>query len=144
MTTFLDTNVVIALLDERDKHHTWSVAEVNRLKRDGPAIVTDIVYCEVSVGMRDQAEVDAAIARLGLQRLSASSAALVRAGKVFKHYRDVNKGPKLGVLPDFLIGAHAEAEDAPLLTANSKDFVGYFPNVRIMSPAQNANQPVES
>jgi len=139
MTTFLDTNVIIALLDEKDEHHTWSVAEVNRLKKDGPAIVTDIVYCEVSIGMKDQAEVDAAIARLGLQRLSASNAALVRAGRAFNQYREANKGPKLGVLPDFLIGAHAEAEDAPLLTANPKDFVGYFPNVLIMTPAQNRN-----
>ena len=139
MTTFLDTNVVIALLDTSNTHHAWSVSEVMRRKAEGPAIISDIVYCEVSVGMKDQVEVDAAIASLGLERMPESDAVLFRAGKAFKHYRDVNKGTKLGVMPDFLIGAMAEVASAPLLTANPKDFVGYFPDVEIKRPPIKAD-----
>jgi predicted nucleic acid-binding protein len=121
MTTFLDTNVVIALLNDKRKG-------------DGPAIVSDIVYCEISIAMKDIAELDEAIVRLGLERLRCNDAALFRAGRAFKHYREINKGPKLGLLPDFLIGAVAEVSGAPLMTTNSKDFVGYFPKMGVISP----------
>ena len=39
-------------------------------------------------------------------------------------------GNKTNVLPDFLIGAIAEVAEAPLITANQKDFLGYFPSFR--------------
>jgi predicted nucleic acid-binding protein len=135
MSTFLDTNIIVALLDTKNAHHRWSVEELNRRKGEGPAIVCDIVYCELSVGMKNKAEADAAIRLFGLERLPHSDAALFRAGEAFKTYKDVNKGPKLGVLPDFLIGALAEVANIPLMTANPKDFVGYFPTMQMISPA---------
>lgn len=134
MTTFLDTNIIVALLDDTHIHHAWSVEELKNRKIEGPAIVSDIVYCEVSVGMKNQAEVDEAINKLGLERIRCRDEALVRAGVAFKEYRDANKGPKLGVLPDFIIGAVAETENAPLMTVNGKDFTGYFPGVALITP----------
>ncbi len=131
MTTFLDTNIVIVLLDEAHHHHAWSVEELIKRKQVGPAIV----YCEVSVGMKDKAEVDAAIAQLGLERIRCRDEALVRAGKAFQKYKEENQGPKNGVLPDFLIGSVAEMEGAPLMTANNKDFTGYFPDVVFICPS---------
>lgn len=134
MTTFLDTNIIIALLDKKHSYHAWSVAELVRRKAEGPTIISDIVYCEASVGMQDQASLDAAILQLGLERYRSKDAALFRAGEAFKKYKNENKGQKLGVLPDFLIGAVAEIEGTPLMTINSKDFTGYFPNLTLISP----------
>lgn len=133
MTIFLDTNIVIALLDNGHKYHAWSKAELEKSDRR-PAVVSDVVYCEVSVGMPDQATLDRAIADLSLERFPFKDEALFRAGKAFKTYRDVNKGMKTGVLPDFLIGAIAEAENTPLMTTNEKDFTGYFDNLQLVSP----------
>ncbi len=134
MSTFLDTNVVVALLDPKHQYHRWSVEELNKRKLEGPAIVCDIVYCELSVGMKSKSDTDEAIRLLGLERIRHSDAALYRAGEVFKIYKSAKKGPKLGVLPDFLIGALAEIEKVPLLTANPKDFVNYFPAMKIIHP----------
>jgi len=134
MTTLIDTNVVIALLDAENTHHAWVVEKTGELKQEGPLILSDMVYCESSVAMSRQEEMDEAIDRLGLDRVSASDNALFIAGKAFKRYRDVNKGPKTGVLPDFIIGATAEAMGLPLLTTNPKDFVGYFPGVALIRP----------
>jgi predicted nucleic acid-binding protein len=134
MTTFLDTNIVIALLDDQHPHHPWSVGELVKRKVEGPTIVSDIVYCEVSVGMKDKAEVNEAIARLGLERIRGRDEALIRAGVAFKEYKQRNNGPKNGVLPDFLIGSIAEVEGAPLMTVNDKDFAGYFPAMALISP----------
>lgn len=134
MTTFLDTNIIIALLDENHSHHTWSVTELVNRKAEGPAIVSDIVYCEVGVGMADKASLDAAIEALGLERFPSKDEALFRAGQAFLKYRRDHQGQKLGVLPDFLIGAVAEIEETPLMTINSKDFTGYFPGLRLITP----------
>jgi predicted nucleic acid-binding protein len=134
MTAFLDTNVFIALLNEHDQWHAWSVETVTDHKTRGPAIVSDIVYCEASVAMKERSELDRAINNWGLERLAENDDVLFRAGRAFKQYRDENKGPKLGVLPDFLIGATAEMFEAPLITANARDFIGYFPGVNLICP----------
>ena len=134
MTVFLDTSVLIALLDEDDNNHDWSVSQLVLGKSDGPAIISDIVYCEASVGFDYQEEVDNAVATLGLERMRCRDDALFRAGKAFLKYRKENAGPKSGVLPDFIIGAIAEAENAPLITLNQKDFAGYFPDIELICP----------
>jgi predicted nucleic acid-binding protein len=134
MTAFLDTNVFIALIDADDKWHAWSVDTITLQKSKGPAIISDIVYCEASVGMASKSDLDTALAHWGLERLPESDDALFVAGKAFKKYRSEHKGPKLGVLPDFLIGATAETFGVPLITANPKDFANYFPEVDIICP----------
>jgi len=133
MTTFLDTNVLIALLNNQEPHHLWSVEQLKACKLKGPALISDIVYCEFSIGMTTQAHVDAAVAQFALERISSDDAVLFRAGTAFKQYK-AQKGQKTNVLPDFLIGAIAEVTGAPLVTANPKDFINYFPNVQIIAP----------
>lgn len=140
MTTLIDTNIVIALLDDADGHHAWAKAKTDELREQGPLIVSDIVYCESSVAMAQREEMDEAIARLGLDRAAPSDNALFIAGKAFKRYKDVNKGQKAGVLPDFLIGATAEAMGLPLLTADPRYFTRYFGTVTLITP--NAAAPV--
>jgi predicted nucleic acid-binding protein len=133
MTTFLDTNILICLLNEAESNHRWSVEGLERCKQVGPAIISDIVYCEFSVGMATKEDVDAAVTRFALERYPMNDAALFRAGKAYKQYRSRN-GTKTNVLPDFIIGAIAEVTGSPLMTANTKDFVKYFPNIVLISP----------
>jgi predicted nucleic acid-binding protein len=133
MTTFLDTNVLVGLTKPSDSHHAWATKKLIECKANGPALVADLVYCEFSITLPDVAAVDAVIAGLALERFATSDAALFRAGKAYQQYR-ANGGPRTSVLPDFLIGAVAEQAGAPLLTANPKDFLGYFPNVQLISP----------
>jgi predicted nucleic acid-binding protein len=133
MTTFIDTNILVSILNPKEKLHNWSITKLNECKAQGPAVISDIVYCELSAGMASQNEVDTAIKAFGLQRYASNDAALFRAGAAFKKYKGC-KGTKTNVLPDFLIGALAETVGVPLLTANRKDFVSYFPNLQIIAP----------
>lgn len=134
MTTLLDTNIVIALLDPEDHFHAWAAGKLEDLKADGPTVISDMVYCEVSVAMDNSDQMDEAISSLGLDRITCSNEALFRAGKAYLRYKRENKGPKLGVLPDFIIGALADAEDIPLWTTNRQDYVGYYPNLALIVP----------
>ena len=133
MTTFLDTCVLISLLNPQENFHRWSVEQFQNCKANGPAIISDIVYCEFSVGMASKAAVDEAVSQFGLDRLRANDAALFRAGLAYKLYKS-RGGNKTNVLPDFLIGALADVAGAPLITTNPKDFTGYFPDLQVIKP----------
>lgn len=143
MTTFLDTNVIIALLKPDDPLHAWSSSEFAKCKAIGPAVICDIVYCEASAGMHSQADLDLALDSLGVERVPEPDAALFRAGQLFKAARDAKRRAQeggiehdrhVGVMPDYLIGAVAEANNAPLVTANPRDFIRHFPMVRLVQP----------
>jgi predicted nucleic acid-binding protein len=133
MTTFFDTNVLVSVLNEEERHHGWAVKQLEERKAIGPAIISDIVYCEFSIGMENQDAVDAAVYTLGLERYQCPDAALFRAGIAFKLYKR-NRGTKSNVLPDFIIGASAEVEGVPLVTANVSDFRTYFPTLKLITP----------
>jgi predicted nucleic acid-binding protein len=142
MTTFLDTSIVIALLRPDDPHHEWSVNQLIARRAEGPAIISDVVFAEMSVAMPDLNSAKQAIEMLALDRMPSSDEALFRAGKAFKQYKEDRNGPKSGVLPDFLIGAVAEVTDVALMTANRRDFIAYFPTLNLISPPPNA--PVQA
>jgi len=133
MTTFLDTNILISLLSEDDKFHHWSVGQFEQCKLKGPTLISDIVYCEFSIGMASKEDADVAVNRFALERFSGNDDALFRAGRAYKMYRN-NAGQKTNVLPDFIIGAIAEVSGAPLVTTNPKDFATYFPSVELIYP----------
>jgi predicted nucleic acid-binding protein len=133
MTTFVDTNVLIYLLDSGSTLHDWSVTEFQRSKERGPVIVSDIVYAEFSIGMADKDATDRAIAELACERLRITDQALFNAGRAFKLYK-LSGGKKDKMLPDFLIAAQAENESAPLLTANVEGFLQHFSKLQVISP----------
>lgn len=131
MTTFVDTNVVIDALDPRAANHKWATDSL--AKADQPLVICDIVYSELSVSMSTVADTNTAIGKLALERYAFSDASLFGAGKAFAKYKK-NQGPKLNVLSDFLVGALADDEGVPLITANDRDFRTYFPNLVLVCP----------
>ncbi|SUE43510.1 Uncharacterised protein [Roseomonas gilardii subsp. rosea] len=60
-------------------------------------------------------------------------AALFLAGKPFQNYR-ARGGSRTGVLPDFLIGAHAAVAKLPLLMRDVGRYRSYFPSVALIAP----------
>jgi predicted nucleic acid-binding protein len=134
MTAFFDTSAVIALANPQEPNHEWSLAEFTTRQVEGPIVINDIVYAEVSVGMADQAAVDAIIQQFGFERAMRDDTALFNAAQRFHKYKKVDGGPKFNVLPDFFIGAIARSLDIPLVTANPKDFRHFFSGLRIVHP----------
>jgi predicted nucleic acid-binding protein len=133
MTTFVDTNVLIYLLDSTSEFHQWAKDAATERRTHGPLIISDIVYSELSVTFASVNETDKAIQSLALERYKFSDLALFRAGKAYLKHRQ-NGGKATNVLSDFLIGAQAEAAQAPLLTNNSDDYKSYFPAIALIHP----------
>ena len=134
MTFLLDTSMLIGLIKPSDTWHAWAGAQFPILKQQGPLLLADVVFAEWSIAMKSRAELDTTIAELGLQRFRCSDDALYRAGQAFKEYKVKRKGPAKRVLPDMIIGAIAEIEKIPLVTANPADFIRDFPTVKLINP----------
>ncbi len=142
MTALIDTSALIGLTDPGDQWQAWAQEQFERLKGQGPIILLDIVYAETCAGMADQHEMDTALLHLGLQRYPGNDEALFRASRAMllqRERRAKDKSINLDVvskrvLPDMIIGAVAEFEGIPLLTANAGDFASYFPTVTLIAP----------
>jgi len=134
VSTFVDTSVVIPLIEMESNHHLACRESVERaLANNGPIVVSDIVYVEMSVAMKTKADADAVIARFGFVRCGYSDEALYRASEAFRVYR-ANGGPREHLLPDFLVGALADVEAEELLTRDPARIRTYFPRVSMIHP----------
>ena len=134
MTAFFDTSALIALANPAEPNHAWSRQEFEMRQQNGPVVINDIVYAEISAGYDAQDDVDLVLAQFGFERADSSDEALFNAGQRFKRYKDTDGGPKQNVLPDFFIGAAAQSLGIPLITANPRDFRKFFSGLEIVSP----------
>ncbi|MBB3314642.1 hypothetical protein FHT77_000484 [Rhizobium sp. BK181] len=134
MTTFMDSSILISLIKTTEPNHQWSLDKFNDRKQVGPVVISDVVYSEVSVSMKDVGEINQVLTALGVERYPGSDDALFGAGRAYHTYKKANKGPKNSLLPDFFIGADAHQEGAPLMTDNARDFTKYFPNLVLIVP----------
>jgi hypothetical protein len=131
--TLIDTNVLLDLVTDDPNWADWSVAQLEAASLNGPLLINDVVYAELAVRYSRIEDLDAFLEGAGLEMAPMPRAALFLAGKVFKQYRR-SGGQKTGVLPDFLIGAHAAVGRLPLLTRDVGRYRTYFPSLKLITP----------
>ncbi|HEY9205101.1 MAG TPA: type II toxin-antitoxin system VapC family toxin [Candidatus Methanoperedens sp.] len=136
----LDTNVVIShfkgdkFSDDTDSFFAW-------VKDSGHKMyIADIVYAELYTGI--YLSNDSSIEEKLLQRFLAvnnievkytSSKTAKRAGELYARNLLKNKRSLKRILPDFIIGAHAEQYSDVLITWNPSD---YDSNKEVMTPVE--------
>jgi predicted nucleic acid-binding protein len=129
----IDANVLLDLVTHGNPWQDWSADMLRRVAASSRLIVNDVIYAEVSIGFRAIEEVDAVLAETRAAIAPIPRPALFRAGKAFREYRR-RGGTRTGVLPDFVIGAHAEASGLRLLTRDAARYRTYFPDVVLITP----------
>jgi predicted nucleic acid-binding protein len=67
--------------------------------------------------------------------VEASLDAAWRGGQAYREYRK-RGGDRPPLLPDFLIGGHAQALGATLLTRDPRRFRSYFPDLNLITPEE--------
>jgi predicted nucleic acid-binding protein len=97
-------------------------------------LANDVVFAEVSIGFLRMEDAEEVFTRAEAALAPMPRRALFRAGKAFHEYRR-RGGTRTGVLPDFFIGAHAEAAGLRLLTRDGSRYRSYFPDVALIAPA---------
>ena len=128
----VDTNVFVDVIHRDPIWLDWSLRELSKAKTQG--IVTNfVVYVELHTHDTAGPHIDAFLEKLGVQILDVSRPAARRAAHAFRAYRQ-RGGTKTGVLPDFFIGAHAQAEGYQLLTRDAGRYKAYFPKIKLICP----------
>lgn len=131
--TLIDTNVLLDLVTDDPNWADWSIAQLEAASLNGPLLINDVVYAELAVRYDRVEDLEAFVDEADLAMAAMPRAALFLAGKVFRQYRKLG-GSRTGVLPDFFIGAHAAANELPLLTRDVGRYLTYFPTVKLIAP----------
>jgi predicted nucleic acid-binding protein len=131
--TLVDSNVLLDILTRTPDWWQWSLRQFEQAALSGPLVINDVVYTEVSTRYPSVDAVDSILRDLGVDLVAMPRAALFLAGKTYLRYR-ASGGVRTGVLSDFFIGAHAAAEQLPLLTRDVRRYHSYFPTVNLIAP----------
>lgn len=131
--TLVDTNVLIDLVQNDPVWAQWSATQLFEAQRHGSLLINPVAYAELVPAFDDMASLDHFLQQAKITVADIPRTAAYLAGTAFLRYRKL-KGSKTGVLPDFFIGAHAQAENWPLLTRDAARYKTYFPHVRLIHP----------
>ena len=131
--TLIDTNVLIDLATNDAAWADWSQQKLELASLQGPLLINEIVYAELSVGFDQIEELDGFLNGSGIEMHYVSAPALFLAGKAFGQYRRAG-GTRSNILADFFVGAHAVVSRLPLLTRDARKYQTYFPGIELIAP----------
>lgn len=134
-----DTSVIIDARDKDSPWHQWAREQIAEAASGEGAGANTVAIAEASVRAVEKEKVPQYLEEIGLTLLPLPVSAAIPAAKAFGLYldrlkaegkKDVSRIP----LPDFLIGAHAQAEGMALVTRDPARVKTYFPSVKLVLP----------
>lgn len=143
MRISLDTNVIVShLKDDEFAEDTRSFLKWVKATKQS-LLISEIVYAELYAGIElgadpklEERKVQRFLAVNDIEvRLHGSLDVAKRSGRIYANYLTETGATRERILPDFLVGAHAEIYGEVLATWNPKDFVKYL-RVPVLTPAQ--------
>ena len=130
----VDTNVLLDVATRDPRWFAWSSAQLAPLINRHEAAINPVIYAELAPCYRNPRDLDLnLLPRTDFKRLALPYSAAFPAARAFAAYRR-GGGTRTAPLPDFFIGAHAEAEGHALLTRDPTRYRLYFPQVRLITP----------
>jgi predicted nucleic acid-binding protein len=133
VSTLVDSNVLLDVLEEDAEWKDWSAAMLAQAAERGPLVINPIVYAEVCFGYATVEALESALPSGYYRREALPWDAAFLASRAFIAYRS-RGGARRSPLPDFYIGAHAAIAGHTLLTRDPKRYRWYFPKLRIIAP----------
>jgi predicted nucleic acid-binding protein len=134
MSGFLfDSNVLLDIATADPTWLAWSEGQFRAAAAQGPILVNPIIYAELAPAFASRADLDHWLDPAIFQFLPLPYTAGWLAAQAFVKYRNAG-GAKTSPLPDFYIGAHAEADGLTLVTRDAPRYRTYFPTVTLITP----------
>ncbi len=132
MKTALDTSVI---LDVLTADASWADASESALKAallQGPLIIGECVLAEIAPALEAE-ELDQFLKDWKILFLPSTQESAREAGDMYRRYL-LRTPKKARVLPDFLIGAHAQYHAGRLLARDRGYYRDYFANLTLIEP----------
>ena len=132
MRTAIDSSALLAIFGDESDGAAW-LEVLMQARREGSLVICDVVYAEIAPAFATEADLSAALDKLGAQHEPVSRAAAWRAGITFRSYREAG-GPREHLIPDFLIAGHAQVQADRLAAADRGYFRHYFAELSLLQP----------
>lgn len=139
----IDSSIIISLL-KKDKYYPDVVKVIEIIKDlEIQVYISHITYAEIWVGViasdhpkNDKIKVNKTLYELFRVKIKDLNVTIARtAAAAFLKYKSL-KGTREFVIPDFLIGAHAQYYTKSILTTNPRDFQNYIPDLMVLKPSK--------
>jgi len=133
MRTALDSSVLILLYRKQTGWKSWR-DRLQHASREGELIISPVAFAEFSIAYPslESARADLELLRIHYEPIDAAAAYL--AGQIFLRYRREG-GPRLHLIPDFLIAAHASVQAHRLAAIDRGYLRTYFPTLPLLTPS---------
>ena len=135
---YVDSNVILDALDDDPIWFDWSAEQLKRGQADGQLVTGWVVAAEVGHYLSSASLLQERLESLHIDLLDLNFEAAWFGGHAYREYRR-RGGDRMSLLPDFLIGGHAKALGATLLTRDARRFRSYFPELALITPEENKN-----
>lgn len=130
----IDTNVLMDIATRDPLWFAWSSSQLSKIVNSREAAINPVIYTELLPLYATARELDLnLVTSSDFRRLPLPFSVGPSASRAFLAYRKAG-GQKTSPLPDFFIGAHAEAEQMTLLTRDATRYRTYFPKVKLICP----------
>jgi predicted nucleic acid-binding protein len=132
MRTAVDTSVLIAIAKGEPDAEAW-VEALASADADGELVICDVVASEFFAVLLHESRFAESLQALGIVFSATSLESAQLAGRIFKDYRREG-GPREHLVPDFLIGAHAQQQADQIAAIDRGYLRRYFPRLKILRP----------
>jgi len=135
MITSVDTNIILDILAADQNFGSVSLETLKICQSEGNLVICEIVMAELSRYFAQLKDLSNMLNDLDIKVEPIGDEACFLAGQAFLTYR-MRSGKRDRILPDFLIGAHAQVRCSRLLTRDRGFYRDYFSQLRILDPSQ--------
>jgi predicted nucleic acid-binding protein len=136
----VDSNILIDLFTNDAKWMLWSRNALSAAIEQDQLVVNQIVIAEVAPQFPHLQDFNKWIATFDISIVHFENDAAYCGGMAFRNYRKMRKGlPNVtkSMLPDFLIGGHAQILGASVITRDPRFYRTYFPSVPLITPSKD-------
>jgi len=130
----IDSNVLLDILIPNEAFADASTAAIEDAALNGSLVVSDIVYAEICIQFATQRECDHFFNSNEIRVEPLDRSAHFLASRIWRGYR-ARGGKRNRILPDFLIGAHAQIQANRLISRDRGFYRTLFPKLSLVDPA---------
>lgn len=131
MRTAIDSSVLLLILKRQTGWQRWR-ASLEQAASEGPLLICPVVFAECSTGFDSSVTALRRFDALQFQFDPILPEAAFLAGQTFLRYRREG-GPRLHLIPDFLIAAHASIQADRLAAVDRGYLRRYFGSLPLLA-----------